>query len=57
MLQEATFLDYQPSLCAAAALTVAINIVQSPLTRSLRVIHISKAKMSNFLELDVKEPI
>ena len=57
MLQEATFLDYQPSLCAAAALMVAINIVQSPLTRSLSVIHISKAKMSNFLELDVKEPI
>ena len=57
MLQEASFLDYQPSLCAAAALMVAINIVQSPIARSLRVIHISKAKLRNFLELDGKQPI
>ena len=57
MLQEATFLDYQPSLCAAAALLVAIDIVQSPLAQSLRVIHISRAKLSKLLELDDKQPI
>ena len=49
MLQESTFLNCKPSLCAAAALMAAINIVQSPLARSLGIIHIPESKMKKFI--------
>ena len=42
MLEEATFLRFQSSLCAAASLIAALNIVQSPVARSIEVLHIPK---------------
>ena len=56
MLREAQFLDYKPSLCAAAALMAAINIAQSPLARSLGIRHISDKQMKKFLNREVKVP-